>query len=242
MQLLIDPVDGSMVGSRLLMMAEINPSEYEIWPGRDSSRSRVVLVFKSSRYRALGVYMEIDRYDAQHVLLRTDTVGTRGDTAKFLQEQPGNQQPTHPTWELVWRNCYRVPANVAPEDIAVKVFKGLPGFEGTSACKERQEVNGVVQEPYLQILGLDQWNNDQPGTRLPDGGLDFRVEVFRPEWGLIIFPHRAPFNSDTTFTDQSGYTTHPLELRIQSLYDYLSKTERTESSAYFLQITIRIPN
>jgi hypothetical protein len=240
--LLVDPTSGSTVGRKVLWMAPVDRTEYEIWYGQDSLRSRVIVMFHSSQYRALGVYMEIERYDAQGVLLGTDVIGAPGDTAKFLQEQPNDQLPTHPTWGLVWRNCYRIPPNTLPSEIDVKVFKGLPGFEGSSASSEFQTVNGVQQESYLQILGLDQWDNAQPNIKVPDNKFDARDEVFRPEMGLMILPHREPFNSNTTFTNQNGVVTHPLAVTVPNIYDYFSEREKSDNSVYYLQISVRVPN
>ena len=71
---------------------------------------------------------------------------------------------------------------------------------------------------------------------LPDGMLDDRIEIFRSDLGLIVFPHRRPFDSDTTFTDAHGISTAPLRGRVPGIYEYDSQTEKFEQSRYYLQL------
>ena len=39
------------------------------------------------------------------------------DTVRVLQPWSADRLPANPAWGLAWRNCYRVPRNVAIEDL-----------------------------------------------------------------------------------------------------------------------------
>ncbi len=82
-----------------------------------------------------------------------------------------------------------MPRGVTPEDVDIKVFKGLAGREGTTSSLDYQE-GGSQQSFYLEILGIDQYTRG--GDKIPDNIVDDRPLLFEPEWGLLIFPHRTP--------------------------------------------------
>ena len=200
----------------------------------DPVRNQHYIHFNTRRRdgRALGVYMEIQR--AGGII---DTVGRIGDTLllKLLYHSaPSNQ---HKTWGLMWRNCYEIPRGVSVDDIDIKVFKGSQGNEGTSSSFEFQEWGGKTQS-LLEILGLDQYNN-ATGEKIPDGKFDERLEIFRPDWGLLIFPHRRPFAADTTYVDANGVSTIGLVPIVTKIYDYSSDNEKSQATQYFIQIVTK---
>ena len=239
MTLLLYPDKPSDYKKKTVLMREMDRDKYELLYGQDSTHSRVALVFYTAERRAIGVFMQIDRYSAPGVFVRSDLIGKERDTLKMIQPLTEDQLPGHPTWQLMWRNCYSIPKGIAIDDIEIKVYKGLPNREGTSSCLDYQFVDAVSQGPYIQILGLDQWNNNLQNTKLPDNKVDERIEVFRPEWGLLIFPQREPFNSAVTYTDQSGNHTSPLNLLLPSIYSYTSPTEKSENSQYYIQLVTK---
>ena len=220
---------------------------WEILYEQDTTRCPVAIVFYASQRRALGVILEVTHMDVGGMVTGVDTIGHKSngiesDTIRVLRPLATHLIPSNPAWSLMWRNCYRVPRNVAIEDFEVKVFRGLPGREGATSSLDYQEVGGVVEDPYIKILGLDQWNNSVEDTKLPDGKIDNRIETYRPEWGLVIFPHREPFNTATTFMDAGGDHSDTLLVKVPTLYDHLSTVEKVESSQYYLQIRVWQPD
>jgi hypothetical protein len=135
----------------------------------------------------------------------------------------------------MWRNTYSIPKGIAVSDLDMEIGRGLPGRENEATSLTYQEnVVGTNQGPYLEILGLDQYNSvDQ---KIPDGRLDDRVDVYRPEWGLIIFPHRTPFNTDTNFVDANGDQTALLRELVPEIYTSASENQKLAASQYFLRI------
>ncbi len=196
------------------------------------------VVFNSSRpsNKALGVWMVVARNDDAGDRIRVDTIGDISSqilVLKYIRPTPTNYSPAHKTWDLMWRNAYRIPKGVGVEDIDLKIFKGLDGTQGNTNNLDYQSVSGRNQGYYISILGLDQYNRQ--GQNRPDNVLDDRIEVFRPDWGLVIFPSRTPFNSDTTFQNADN-TTVPLAEKVPNIYSYVSDVQRNENSKYYLQI------
>ena len=200
------------------------------------------LVFTSRRQesRAIGVYMEIQRPNVGLVKFGDITRDTPDDTTLLLKLiRPDEPLPTDVTWPLMWRNVYDLRQRGAYiSDLNVKVFKGLPGREGTTSSLEYQDVEGV-SENYVEILGLDQFTSG--GRKIPDGLVDERSEIWRSDWGLLIFPDRRPFDTGTIsiFVDENGDSTSPLETRVPSLYNYNSRNQRIENSQYYIQIATK---
>ena len=170
----------------------------------------------------------------QHEDMSIDTIGDlSSDTISLKLLYPGRYEgsPADKTWDLMWRNCYRIPAGISVDNLEINIYKGLAGTEGNPDNDDSQD--GTA---YLKILGLDQY--DLTDRKLPDGLVDDRIEIFRPELGLLILPHRSPFNSDTTFTDDNGITTPELAEKIPQIYDYNSITEKVVASKYYFKLKI----
>ena len=190
------------------------------------------VVFNTRRRdgRALAVYMEIKRNGSIITFGEINNVDTLN--LKLIRIQ--DPLPSNATWGLMWRNVYDLRQRGVPMDrLNIKVFKGFPGREGDSTSLDYQEFNGDAQS-YIYTLGLDQY--DTNGSKVGDDSVDDRSEVWRPDLGLLIFPHRTPFNTDTVFVDKLGDTTQPLQDTIPSLYEYSSRTQRLEASRYYIQI------
>ncbi len=198
----------------------------------DPDRNLHYVVFSSTRspYKALGVWMTVLR-DGQSI---PDTIGNiSGDTLELKLLRHNNAVNTHATWGLMWRNCYSIPKNSEVEDLDVKIYKGLPGAEQGNSVFDYQEGAGGTMK-YLEILGLDQYNTRN--VRDPDGRMDDRTEIFRPDdWGLLIFPHRRPFASDTTFVDTVGNETQELQVKTPDIYEY-TDVQKADASQYYIQM------
>ncbi|MEW5993642.1 MAG: cell surface protein SprA, partial [Candidatus Zixiibacteriota bacterium] len=188
------------------------------------------VVFNSNRRpgRVVGIYMEILKADGD-----TAIVGELETPLLLKLIYPASPNPDLRTWGLMWRNCYNIPTGVNAEDIDIKVFKGSRGNEGTANTFEFQEQEGRTQR-LIEILGLDQYT-DATGEKVPDGRFDERPEVFRPEWGLIIFPHRRPFANEPASVDARGNETIDLVPNVTKIYSYTSPTDKTDASQYYIQ-------
>ena len=228
-------------------MKEVETDEYELLYGQDTNHCPVAIVFYSSRYRAVAVKMDIIRYDESNEATGEVThigyVGDGMDTLRIILP-PKDWNPDHPAWQLMWRNCYRIPKNILIDDIDIVIKKGLKDAEEATSNRDYQIYDNVSQNPYIQILGLDQWNNNASSNlKVPDGKVDDRSEVFRSDWGLVIFPEREPFNSSRAFEsiNSSGQSdkSDTLIAKVPEIYDYFSESERIKASKYFLQLSTK---
>ena len=192
------------------------------------------VVFNTRRLdsRALGVYMEVRRGGS------TISFGSlAGDTLSLKLIRAENPLPNYRTWNLMWRNVYDLRQRGASiADLNVKIFKGVAGSEIRSSNLEYQDIDGV-SENYIKLLGLDQYSNN--GNKVPDGLVDDRSAVWRSDWGLLIFPNRKPFDSDTFFVDQNGTSTRPLQDKVPTLYTIAGTIERAKDSKYYIQIATK---
>ncbi len=240
-RLLIDPADPGAYPTLIETprMRQVPEDEYRWYDDRDRNLHYVVFNNRRNDGRARGIYLQVQRFSAANQATpdSISTIGSiTGDTLvlKLIHGgRDGVYGPTHPAWDLMWRNIYQIPRGVTVDDIDVKVFKGLPGQEGRNTSLDYQ-LNDAGQSEgyYLEILGLDQYN--RTNANRPDNLLDERQAVFRPDWGLLILPSRTPFFSDTTFTNELG-TTAPLRERDSLLYYYTSTTQQAKASKYYIQ-------
>lgn len=196
----------------------------------DTISGRHYVVFNTRRSdNSFGVFIDIERLDTLTGRRVRDTVGNItdfGDTLILKMLRPVNgYTPRHPSWPLMWRNIYEVPKGVSIEDLNIRIFKGAAGTEDAGYNLEYDEKNGIAGKPYLQLLGIDRFNKqDQP---VPDGLVDDRQEVFRSDWGLLLFPDREPFASSV------------LEEPTSKIYASESDDELVQSSAYYIQMATR---
>ena len=195
------------------------------------------VVFTSQRRYAMGVYLEVTTANGQQRKIGTN--GNEVDTLKYLRAIEESWRPDHPTWDLMWRNCYSISKGVDIKDIDINVYKGLDGRETSSSSLDYQVgTNGTSEGHYMEILGLDQYKNGSD-SREPDNLLDDREDVFRPDWGLIIFPSRQPFNSDTVFYRTPSDSTAELKVKLPNIYSYNSLTQKTDNSEYFIRMSTK---
>jgi len=240
----LDP-NGTYGNSNIRMKDITGNGGWELLYGQDPNRSPVAIVFHSGKRRALGVRMYVTHRSEDGTVTGYDTIGYNGtevddmDTLRVLQPLSKDILPSNPAWNLMWRNCYRMPRNVNIDDIEVKIFKGLPGREGATSNLDYQQIGGVAQDPFLKILGLDQWNNNSQTLNVPDGKLDPFVEVYNEEWGLVIFPEREPFNSSRTYVDGNGKISDSLIEKIPTIYSYASRSDKLSISKYYLQVSTK---
>ncbi|MBD3332346.1 cell surface protein SprA, partial [candidate division GN15 bacterium] len=201
----------------------------------DDSEPYPYVFFNTSRRQSLtvGVYMVVDGPSGQR-----EIGDVSGDTLvlKLIRPLADQSKPTNQTWGLEWRNVYEMPRGTSIEDMDIKILKGLAGTEGQGSNREYQE-GGGGNNRYIQILGVDQYNTSN--IRIPDGKVDARTDIFRADWGLLIFPEREPFNSKATYTDANGNQTPVLDSLVPQIYNYRSQSEKTENSLYYIQTVTR---
>ncbi len=215
-------------------------NDYTIYNEPDRNRHYIVFNAQRSTNTYLGVWMVVKRFQSATNSYTTDTVGNINSIPyklKLLCKPESVARPTEQTWNLMWRNCYAIDHDVKPEDIDLKIYKGLPGTEGNGQNYNYETVNGQTY-PYLQVLGMDQYNSSDKKT--PDLLLDNRQEVFRPDWGLIIFPSREPFASDTTYADVGNPNLPKLQDSVPAIYNYNSFDDKINSSEFYLQLTTKV--
>ena len=132
----------------------VEQDQYEL--RHDSERDFHIIIFNTPRREAIGLFMVVDRFNSTGYI-RTDTIGNVSRSPmilRYLQASRDKYNSDHPTWELMWRNCYPIPRGTQIGDIDVKVFKGLQEREGTSSSLDYQ-TTGNTQWTYLTLTGLD---------------------------------------------------------------------------------------
>ncbi len=219
---------------------QMDPSEdgYEL-VDNDPGKAPYVVFDSSNRLWDIGVwyqYVPIGSTD-------TVTVGNiEADTLVLKLLKPPTPNPSHQTWSLMWRNCYDVGRNrTLHDDIQISVWRGLPGREdSTDAIQIQEDATTGAGQSYIEILGLDQFT--PAGRRFSDGRVDDLMEIWRPDWGLLIFPHRTPFDTDTTFADSLGTVTQQLQDKVPELYNLLYRdADRVRASEYFIRVNLLVP-
>ncbi len=207
----------------------ITENKYEYYTSPQENRHYVVFAWRR-RDAPLGVYMKVRRASD------TLTFGSIGDTVTLKLIYSPDESPHWETWGLMWRNCYPIPRGQGIHDFELAVYRGFEGTEGSRFSLDYQETEAGKQK-YMVITGLDLYDNSSL-RNAPDGKLDDREEVFRSDWGLVIFPHSRPFDNDTTYVLESGETQAPLE-RAPALYEYYLPTEKYEASRYFIRLLVK---
>jgi hypothetical protein len=236
-QMVVDPGDpDAYPGEREVGISarqiEIDQNRYEFI----NDPTKIPYVVFSSQVplrRAVGMWMQVIKKG------QTDTTiigNIESDTLLLKLLRPSIPNPSHETWQLVWRNCYNVGRNANLDEMNIKIFKGLPGSEESNNTLETQaDPKTGKDQAYIEILGLDQYNPS--GGKYPDGSVDDLLSIYDDRWGLLIFPEREPFNSDVTFSDSSGRSTQELDDKASDIYDKAyNDASRTDGSVYFLSV------
>jgi hypothetical protein len=183
---------------------------------------------------ALSVYFEFQRRQPDG---RVDTIkvgSIAGEELILKKLRAKNFVPSDPTWYRMWRNCYDIPYNTRIEDLDIKIFKGLTGDEASGQNLSYQVAEGK-QFSYLTILGLDLQNSS--GSPIADNRVDNVEAILRPSLGLLIFPNRYPFQSDTTYPLGTGRTL-PLADAAPDIYNF-NDFRRPQGSKYYLQLATK---
>jgi len=205
--------------------------EYAVYSLPDSNRHYIVFD-QPQRDFSLGFWMVVHRAaGAIDTIGSEEGHGTPEDPKILKLLYASDPHPSYRTWDYMWRNTYIIRRGLSIEDFYLKVMRGLSGTEGTAVSIDYQtDSDGYIQR-YIEVLGLDQ--NGQDGHPGHDGLIDDREAVFRPDWGLLIFPSREPF-ADTVTTFLGG-STQPLLNPAPGIYHYESLHQRSAGSEYFLQ-------
>ncbi len=235
----VDPNDTSLFKSESIQenftkVKIIPPDKYTIWD--DTVRDLHYIVFDSrqSRNINLGYYMEVKdtignirkfgNLEETYVIVDTSYNYIIVDTISLYHLKllyPADwtyPTPLNQTWQLMWRNCYEIPKGIALQYMNMRVYKGVEGTEDSLRWRWMQ-FDGTTGTSYNAIFGLNS---------------NFYFEIYRPDWGLLIFPSRKPFNDTVRYSIEDRVFPE-LELKVPELYDYTSWSERIESSQYFIR-------
>ncbi|MFZ1685679.1 MAG: cell surface protein SprA [Candidatus Zixiibacteriota bacterium] len=213
-----------------LRMLKVDPTQFEVV--NDKVRNAHYIVFNTSQSeRAMGTVYTVLHPDGTTAQVGSDTAAPY--QLFMLRAGMGPYNPSHPTWKLMWRNAYNIPRGAEAADLNIKIFKGATGTESGTGNFDVQGQDGT----FLRILGLDQY--DGKGQSQSDNILDDRTEIYRKDWGLLIFPNRTPFDSDTSYT-VNGQPTPKLTERVPKIYNYSSPNEKVVFSKYYYQISSKV--
>ena len=143
-----------------------------------------------------------------------------------------NQRPGDPTWDLEWKNVYKLGSReIDPDGFELWIFKELPGSDPDDAQ------NGV---PYIQIFGLDRIDRD--GNPRPDNLVDLHQsafdlgdgEIISPvidlERGELIFPDLQPFDP------MDPVRAAELDEKVPKIYTTFDRRTKSEVTKYYIEL------
>ena len=148
------------------------------------------------------------------------------DSLQLKLIQPRDSRPNFPTWDLEWRNVYRITKSFArgkkfeEDKIRVQVLKEVAGREPQASQDGKR---------YLQILGIDEHGQD-PGTP-PDQIIDADYIGLDGQRGVLIFPARKPF---APVEGAPGFG--ELQDRVEEIYTSQQDRDKIEASKYLVQV------
>ncbi len=151
---------------------------------------------------------------------------TRGDTLQLKLIQARDSRPNFPTWDLEWRNVYRISRSFArgkkfeEDKIRVQVLKEVAGREPQTSQDGKR---------YLQIFGIDEHGQD-PGTP-PDQIIDADYIGLDGVRGVLIFPARKPF---APVEGAPGFG--ELQDTVEEIYTSQQDRDKIEASTYLIQV------
>jgi hypothetical protein len=181
--------------------------------------------------RELG-YIILDRVVQENyalaVIYRTQGGTQYGSRAQepyeFKLIKPRDARPDFPTWNLEWKNVYRIGSSYSAgrkfdkNSLDIQILKEIPGKEPQTSQEGRS---------YLQVFGLDLRGNDpnSPADRLIDKDY-IGLDDIR---GHLIFPDQTPFAPQ-----------HPaykeLKETIPDIYTSQQQRDLNEASQYTIQV------
>lgn len=152
---------------------------------------------------------------------------TQGDTLRLKLVKARDARPDFPTWNLEWKNVYRV-SNAFSEGrkfdrdkIEIQIFEEVAGREPQSSQGGRS---------LLQIMGLDERGKD-PGS-VPDRAVDSDYAGLDEFRGVLIFPDQTPF--DPQHARYQG-----LQNTVPAIYNSQQSRERNEASRFQIKVLSR---
>lgn len=222
----VDPTDTSLYAnenSEVVNVKVIDSGEYDT---QMNIKTNIPQIIFRAPYAGvyggyIGYYMEILRGDSTLII---------GDTLpdpmilKLIYRK--NSYISQVTWNYMWRNVYYLRTSSMDYDsLHIDIFKGPRNTEISGDNLDNQ--NGV---PYIQILGLDQYN--LAGDSTPDGLTDVHTPIIDSIHRMLIFPDRQPFDPTIHFLDDT------LNMMVPEIYYYTpSHPYSQQASQYYLKVS-----
>lgn len=165
-----------------------------------------------SQNEVLACHYSLVHHETGDTVLTIGHGITETDTVLVLKMlKPQNNSPSHPVWDLMFKNVYYLGAsNINSDGFAVRIMYNM-----TSPIQDRN-ING----PYITQFGLDI--EDKDGGSQPDEIVDIENgNIVNLTAGELHFPALHPFVSADSL--EGGTTNTPLA-------EYLGSGEMYESS------------
>ncbi len=167
---------------------------------------------------------------------RSQDIGNDTDIIlKLIKPKFLYQRPTYSAWKTMLKNSYYVGAtNIDETGFSAKIAYTIPTGQGYEYVRAALKKN----EHAISVMGLDRYNNSNPGIKQPDGLFDvFAAGQVSPildkRNGTLIFPYLEPFGKrildfhaeqkridasykpDSIFYFPELYTTNPIVFQQQ---------------------------
>ena len=145
------------------------------------------------------------------------------DSLRLQLIKARNARPGFPTWDLEWKNVYRIVRGFARgrqfdrRRIRVEILREVPG---------REPENTQGGRSFLRLMGLDTHGQDA-GTP-PDQIIDADYDGLREDLGVLIFPDQRPFDPQVS--------KYGLETKVPEIYDTEQNRDHVEASRYIIQV------
>ncbi|MFC1475510.1 cell surface protein SprA, partial [Candidatus Zixiibacteriota bacterium] len=171
-------------------------------------------------------------------LLTHDNSAATRDTISLKLIKSTGRNAGDAIWDYEWKNVYYLnTTNIDPAAFELDIYKGPPGSENDISNLNHQDGT-----PYLQIFGLDVYNDNGIWGK-PDDKIDNADYLLDLERGHLLFPNRRPFDpftagiykEDTAFI-VGNFPEGGLAERLPVIYQSSTVSELRDSSKYYIRI------
>ncbi|MEI8133665.1 MAG: cell surface protein SprA [bacterium] len=126
---------------------------------------------------------------------RSQTIHDTDIVLKLIKPRKLYVNPSYGAWKNLLKNTYYVGAtNIDQNTFSAKISYTFP----TGESYEFVRGAGSTSEKAISVMGLDRFQNTNPGIRQPDGAFDIFPDpspILDRRNGTLIFPYLEPFGN-----------------------------------------------
>jgi hypothetical protein len=173
----------------------------------------------------VAVYLEVKRANGEIEII--GDISSAPLKLKLLKPKE-YIRPNRHIWDYEWKNIYYLgSSSLDLSQFELSIFKGAPVNNNRAVNPDDLDHQEGIK--YLEILGLDQGDDNSSGP--PDGEID-RREHIDAGLGLLIFPTRHPFDTDSSFVNDDNGDPVYLKDTVPEFYNSQSSVVQSSSKYY----------